>query len=154
MPTFSGNRAAFTPSTTSSNWVLEADTAGDAGKIVAIGWGGELTTSTAYRTRWVRATTAGVGAGTALAEEAHTPGYATPLISLYSAYATTQEVLPSAPDALHLQSWNAHGGLGYIALPLASPWMVLNGVLTGTISCRNLAGVDANGSSYSVTWSE
>ncbi len=154
MPTFSGSRAGFTPSTTSSNWVLEGDTAGDVGSIVAIGWGGELTTSTAYRTRWVRATTAGVGAGTALASEAHTPGHATPLISLYSGYATTEEVLPAAPDALHLQSWNAHGGLGYVALPLAAPWQIVNGVLTATVSCRNLVGTDANGSSYSVTWTE
>ena len=154
MPAYVGAVAAFTPSLTDDNWTLEADAAGDVGKVIAIGWGGELTTSTAYRSRWVRATTAGVGAGTALTPEDHHPGYSAPNVSLYSTYATTQPVLPAAPTALFLQSWNAHGGLGYVALPLASPWFIINGLLADTISCRNLAGVDANGSSYQVTWEE
>ena len=154
MPAYDGAVAAFTPSLTDDNWTLDADTAGDVGKVIAIGWGGELTTSTAYRTRWVRPTTGGVGAGTALTPEDHNPGYSTPLISLFSTYATTQPVLPSSPTALFLQSWNAHGGLGYVALPLASPWMIVNGLAQSAISCRNLAGVDANGSSYQVTWEE
>ena len=154
MPAYQAAVSTFTPSLTDDNWTLEGDTAGDYGEVVAIGWGGELTTSTGYRTRWVRPTTSGVGAGTAGTPEDHSPGYSTPLISFFTTYATTQPVLPASPIALFLQSWNEHGGLGYVALPLASPWLIRNGLLQDSISCRNLAGVDANGSSYQVTWNE
>ena len=152
MPSFSGNQGAHTPSTTQDNWTLDADTAGDVLKVVSIGWGGRLTTSTGYRTRWVRPTTAGTGIFTALGTEVHSPGYPTPL----GAFGTfgTAPVLPSDPDALHAQDWNAHGGVGYVVLPLSSPWWVINGLLTDHLSCRNVAGVDANGSSYSLTWEE
>ena len=154
MPTYHGARTAFTPATNSDNWALEGLTAGDVGHIIAIGWGGELTTTTGYRTRWVRPTTDGVGAITAITAEDHNPSYSTPLLAFGHTYATTQSVLPAEPIALFSQSWNAHGGLGYVALPLASPWRIINGVLESTICCRNLAGVDANGSSYQVTWEE
>jgi hypothetical protein len=154
MPVFNGGRLGFTPSLTSPNWVLDADTAGDVGQVLSIGFGGELTTSTGYRTRWVRSTTGGVGAGTAITDEGSHPGYVTAQVSLFSAYATTQPVLPAAPIALHGQSWNAHGGVGYVALPLAAPWLIINGVGQDDIVCQNLAGVDANGSSYYVTWKE
>ena len=154
MPTFSAGRAGFTPATNSPNWVLDADTAGDVGKVLQIGWGGELTTSTGYRTRWVRSATGGVGALTALTPDDHNPSYSTPLVSVGSTYATTEPVLPAAPTALHIQSWNAHGGIGAMALPLASPWLVINGVQQDDLVCQNLAGVDANGSSYTVVWEE
>lgn len=154
MPTFSGTRSGFTPATNSPNWALDADTAGDIGKIISIGWGGELTTSTGYRTRWARANGAATGAGTTLNPEGHHPGYATPQCGLFSAYATTQPAMPAAPAGLHGQSWNAHGGLGYVALPLAAPWYVISGVDNDIIVCQNDAGVDANGSSYSVSWEE
>lgn len=152
MPSFSAHNGAFTPATTQDNWNLEMDTAGDFGKVVAIGWGGRLTTSTGYRTRWVRPTTAGSGVFTALSNEAHTPGYATPL-GRVGTFATAS-TLPTDPDNLWAQDWNAHGGVGYIIMPLASPWWVANGVLTGQLACRNVAGTDANGSSYGLTWDE
>ena len=152
MPTYAGTRIGFTPSTSLDNWTLFASAAGDVGEIIAIGWGGELTTSTGYRTRWVRPTTAGI-TPSALVPEDHTPGYSTPLLEIDATF-STDPVIPASPTALFAQSWNAHGGLGYVALPLAAPWRVINGVLQGQISCRNDAGVDANGSSYSCTWSE
>lgn len=154
MPGFSAERGAFTPATSNDNWTLFADTAGDVGEVMAFGWGGRLTTSTGYRTRWCRPSTAGVGAATALANEAYTPGYATPLCIVASTFATTQPALPADPDNLFAIDWNAHGGVGYIVLPLDGRWKVINGVLQGQISCRNVAGVDANGSSYSVSWME
>lgn len=154
MPVFSGGRLGFTPATNAINWALDADAAGDIGKIISIGWGGELTTSTGYRTRWARAAAAPVGAGTAITAEGHHPGYATPQCGLNSTYATTDPTMPASPIALHSQSWNAHGGLGYVALPLAAPWYVINGVDNDIIVCQNDAGTDANGSSYTLSWEE
>jgi hypothetical protein len=152
MPTYTATRIAFTPATNADNWTLDAGSAGDVGEVIAIGWGGELTTSTGYRTRWVRPTTAGITI-TAMTAEDHTPGYSTPLLAIASTW-TTQPVIPASPVALFAQSWNAHGGLGYVALPLAAPWRVVNGVLQGQVSCRNDGGTDASGSSYSCTWTE
>ena len=152
MPVFTATNIGFTPVTTDDNWTLNAGSAGDVGEVISIGWGGELTTSTGYRTRWVRPTTAGVTEVVMVVED-HTPGYSTPLLSIADGW-TTQPVIPASPVALFGQSWNAHGGLGYVALPLAAPWRCINGVLQGQISCRNDAGADANGSSYSCTWSE
>ena len=152
MPTFAATQIAFTPVTSDDNLTMEAASAGDVGEVISIGWGGSLTTSTGYRTRWVRPTTAGVTivAGT---PEDHTPGYSVPLLAFATGW-TTQPVIPASPIALFAQSWNAHGGLGYVALPLASPWRIISGVLQGEISCRNDAGADANGSSYQFVWSE
>ncbi len=154
MPGFAGHIAAFTPATNDDNWTLEAEDAGDVAHVRSVSWGGELTASTAYRTRWVRPTTAGVGAGTAGSVEAVNPGYATPLVAFFTTYATTQPVLPSTPDALYLTSWNAHGGLGILVLPPGQEWDIINGLLTASVSCRNDVGVDANGSSYGVSWNE
>ena len=152
MPSFSGHQGANTPATNQDNWTLDADTAGDVARVISIGWGGRLTTSTGYRTRWVRPTTAGTGTFTALGNEAHHPGYATPLCRI-GTFATAP-VLPTDPDNLHAQDWNAHGGVGYVVMPLAKEWIVINGLLQGQISCRNVAGTDASGSSYGTTWDE
>jgi hypothetical protein len=152
MPGFAAERGAFTPATTQDNWTLDADTAGDVGEVDAFGWGGRLTTSTGYRTRWTRPTTAGASTFTAITNEAKTPGYATPLNRI-GTFATAP-VLATDPDNLFGIDWNAHGGVGYIVLPLDGRWRFINGVLQGQISCRNVAGTDANGSSYSVSWME
>jgi hypothetical protein len=154
MPTFAGNQSNHTPSTSADNWTMDASTAGDIGRVISIGWGGNLTTSTGYETRWVRPTTAGVGALTAITAEDHDPAYSTPLCEFGAGFMTTEPVLPAEPIGLHVQYWNAHGGLGYVALPLASPWLVVSGLLNDQLSCRNLAGTDAGGSSYSVVWNE
>ncbi len=159
MPTFAGARSGHTPDilqTTAGedNWCIDASAAGDVATIIAIGWGGELTTSTGYHTRWVRPTTGGVGALTPITVEPHNPRYATSLVEFGGIFATSAPVLPAEPIALHNQNWNAHGGLGYVALPLASPWMVVNGLLVDQLCCRNIAGVDAGGSSYTVTWTD
>ena len=124
MPTYSGANSGFTPSLTSSNWTMDASTAGDVGSVISIGWGGELTTSTGYHTRWVRPTTAGVGALTAITPEDHSPNFSTPLLEFGATFATTQDVLPAEPIALHNQNWNAHGGLGYVALPAPTTFFV------------------------------
>lgn len=150
MPTFSHYRESITPNTSNDNWTITAGTAGDLGKILAISWGGEATTSTAMATRWTRPSTNGT-TPVAGVNEPHNGSYATPLLSTATSW-TTQPTLVAASN-LHSQSWNAHGGLGYIALPLASPWMVQNGV-TGSdeVSCRNSTGTAT--SSYGLTWEE
>ncbi len=152
MPSYSGGVSDTTPATNADNYTLSAITAGDVGRVLSIGWGGELTTSTGYKTRWVRPTTAGV-TPVGITVEDHNPGHSAPLLELNASY-TTAPVVPAATINLFIQSWNAHGGLGYVALPLANPWILINGVQTGELSCRNVDGVDANGSSYQITWEE
>jgi len=155
MPTFSAGNGAFTPSTTNDNWTLDAVGTGVFGKIVAIGWGGRLTTSTGYRTRWTRPTAAGTGAKTAITLAYHQPNYTTAAFTATSTYASTQPTLAADPAGnLWAQDWNAQGGVGVLVMPLANPWFVATGVLQGCLSCRNVAGTDANGSEYMVTWEE
>lgn len=155
MATFTAGIGAFTPSTSNDNWTLDAVGTGVFGKVVQIAWGGQLATSTGYRTRWTRPTTAGVGSKTALTLAYHQPNYTSAAFTCTSTYATTQPVLASDPAGnLFATSWNAQGGLGIIVMPLANPWWVATGVLQGALSCRNVTGVDASGSSYEVTWEE
>lgn len=156
MSSFSAERGAHTPSASNDNWTLEANAAGEIGKITTIGWGGRGTTSTGYRTRWTRPTTNPTGAATTL-----TPGNANPTVSptcaVASTYATTQPTLASDPAGnLWAQDWNLVGGGGAIVLPLKGEWIVVNSATAGHgyISCRNVAGTDASLSNYTVSWDE
>lgn len=152
MPTYSSGNGAFTPATNQDNYTVDSQTAGVFGKVIAIGWGGRLTTSTGYRTRWTRPTTIGSSTFTALTLSYHQPNYVT-VGSRVGTFATAP-ILPADPINLWGQDWNAQGGVGVIVMPLANPWWFVNGVLTGQISCRNIAGTDANGSSYDVSVEE
>ncbi len=153
MPAFSAAQALGTPSLTVVNWTLEAEAGGDRGAVRQVSWGGEVTASAAMNTRWVRPTTAGAGAGTDIVEGVMNPGHATPLLASFSAYATTPPVIPAANVGnLYQTSWNAHGGIGILVLPPGTLWEIINGVLTGSISCRNAVGTSA--SSYAVVWEE
>lgn len=153
MANFGGGNGAFTPSTAVDNWVLDAQAVGNLGKVSQIGWGGRLTTSTGYRTRWTRPTTNANTTFTSLNPVSGTPT-ATPgcRLGTFSVSAT----LAADPSNLFAQDWNAHGGVGFIQMPLASPWYVVFGATAGfqQIVCRNVAGVDANGSDYTVNWDE
>jgi hypothetical protein len=156
MSQFSGGNGAFTPSTTSDNWTLHADAASEMGKIKMFGWGGRGTTSTGYRTRWARPTTDPTGAGTAITVARTSPAVA-PVCALNSVYATTQATLPTDPGGnLFAIDWNVLGGGGEIVLPIGGEWFVVNSATAGTslVSCRNVAGVDANLSNYTVQWEE
>jgi hypothetical protein len=153
MPSYTSGNGAFTPATNQDNWTLDSQTAGVFAKVIAIGWGGRLTTSTGYRTRWTRPTTIGSSTFTALTNAYHQPNYAT-VGSRVGTFAT-QPVLAADPAGnLWAQDWNAQGGMGMVVMPLANPWWIVNGILTGQVSCRNIAGTDANGSSYEVTVEE
>lgn len=153
MSSFSGGNGAFTPSTTIDNWVLDADATGEMGRLVSIGWGGRLTTSTGYRTRWTRPTTKASSTFTTLSPQAGNPA-TTPVCRLGNF--ATSATLPTDPSNLFAQDWNAHGGVGYVVLPPSSPWIIVNSTTNEyqQIVCRNVAGVDASGSSYSVSWEE
>jgi hypothetical protein len=163
MPTFNAGNGAFTPGLTNpaagaaqaGNWTLDSVGTGVFGKVIQIGWGGQLTTSTGYRTRWARPTTAGTGGKTALVIGFNQPNYTTAAFTATSIYATAGPTLPADPGAnLYATSWNAQGGVGIIVMPLANPWWVATGILQGALECQNINGNDASGSSYQVTWEE
>ena len=161
MPTFSAMRSSFTPAvwslSSNPNWALDASVSlnGLFGKIVMINWGGSGTTSTGYLTRWVRPTTAGTGARTAITIAASQPNYATNGLLPLSVYATSQPIVPAVSVGdLWSQAWNVQGGVGVIVLPLANPWWISGGILQGAIECQNVSGVDAALSSYGVEWEE
>lgn len=159
MPTMTSGNGAFTPSTSADNWTWDTQSANIFGKVVAIGWGGRLTTSTNYRTRWTRPTAAATGTFTALTSAFHQPNYTAGSFGSRVGTFTNQPTLIGDPAGnLWAQDWNAQGGVGMIVMPLANPWWCVGagaaGALQGQISCRNVAGTDANGSSYEVTIEE
>ena len=156
MAQHTGGNGAFTPSTTNDNWTLHADTAGDIFKVKKYGWGGRGTTSTGYRTRWTRPATDPTGAGTAIVQGRTSPGTVA-LCALNSTYATAQAILTADPGGnLDAMDWNILGGGGEIVLPIGGEWTGVNAATAGFsfVSCRNVAGVDANLSTYSVQWEE
>lgn len=159
MPTFSAMRTSFTPAaftiSSTPNWCLDAVGTGVFGKVVMINWGGALTSSTGYSTRWVRPTTAGTGAKTAITLGYGQPNYTTAAFTATSSYATSQPIVPARDVGdLWSQSWNGQGGVGVIAMPLANPWWIATGVLVGALECQNYAGTDAASSNYGVEWEE
>ena len=155
MPTFSGGNGQFTPSTSNDNWTLDAVGTGVFGKVVMFGWGGSGTTSSGYRTRWTRATSAGTGSKTALTIAYQQPNYTTAAFTLTATFGSTQPTLATDPSGnLWAEDWNVQGGTGVIVLPLANPWWVATGVLQSELNCRNTKGTDASLSSYNVTWEE
>lgn len=157
MPSFSGGQGAFTPATGNDNWTLDALTTAVASiKVTMISWGGSNSSSNGYRTRWTRASTLGVGAGTAITTQPDNPSYAASAASLFSTYATTQPVLPADPNNLFAIDWNNQGGSGVIIHPLQQPWYAIanGGVNKQEINCRNTKGTDASLSSYTLTWME
>jgi hypothetical protein len=154
MPEFYGGSVSITPNTTNDNWTLNAvNTAHSFGKIFEIFWGGQLTTSQGYATRWTRPTAAGT-TPTVITLGYGQPQYVTANANLSSTW-TTQPALAVSPSGnLFGQSWNAQGGQGSIVLPLDKEWWVHADFLTGQFSCRNTVGTDASGSSYFIGWKE
>lgn len=154
MGAFTGGQAGHTPSLTQDNWCLDANAANKMGQVTAIGWGGRLTTPVGYRTRWTRPTTIGSSTHTPIASAIHGPLLTVAPLLLLGTYVTAPVLATDPGGNLHSQDWNAFGGLGFVNLPIDTPWWLINAVLTGQISCRNVAGVDVAGSSYEVSWKE
>lgn len=148
---YSGGRSGITPVTTTDNWTLEANAAGEIGMVGEFNWGGESTTSTAMRTRIVRPTTAGATATAGTAGTGHPGAQAARLV--FATGWTTQPVIPAdGTGELYVSSWNSHGG---VIIWKASPGeeiFVVNGLLTSELSCRNAVGTGV--SSYGVRWTE
>lgn len=151
MAGYGSARAAFTPSAT-QNVVLDADTAGDYAKVTKVTWGGELTASTAARTRWVRPSTAGSSTFTAVVIEANHPSNTPRCRAGTFASAPT---IPAAPEALMGISWNKHGGGGiWSASQPDEEWCVINGVSQGQIACVQDVDLTATSMSTSIHWRE
>jgi hypothetical protein len=153
MANFTGQQGAHTPATNQDNWTLEADAAGEMGKVKMINWGGRGTTSTGYRTRWCRPSTNGSSTFTALTAQATPPAAAaTCRLGTFA----TAPVLPTDPANLFAQDWNVLGGGGVIVLPIGGEWVVVSSATAGhqQISCRNVAGTDASLSNYGLQWEE
>jgi hypothetical protein len=153
MPTYTAGNLGVGAVTTSI-WDLDTVSAGIFAKVVSIAWGGQSTTSTGKRDRWIRPTTAGSGVNTAITSGYHQPNFATVTSKVCVYTGTPAAVTPTDPNgALFAVSWNSQGGVGILIHPLANPWWVVNGVLTGQINCRAISGGDST-SSYEVTVEE
>jgi hypothetical protein len=157
MPTMTSGNGAFTPSTSSDNWTWDTQTVNVFGKVIAIGWGGRETTSTAYRTRWTRPTTAGAGTFTALTSAFHQPNYVV-FGSRVGTFSLPSTLQTDPAGNLWAQDWNGQGGVGMIVMPLANPWWCVGagnaGALNGQIACRNIIGTGVSTTSYEVTIEE
>jgi hypothetical protein len=144
----------FTPvahATNANNLTLAADTAGDVGMVTKIGWGGRGLTSTGYRTRWGRATTNGV-TPTALTVGAGTPNVTNTCTA--NTYGTAP-ILAADPTALYATDWNVLFGGGFLVLPVKGGWYVIGTAAPyAQIACGNIAGTEANTSSYMIGWEE
>lgn len=154
MAQFTGNQGAFTPSTTADNWVLDANAAGEVGYVKWFGWGGRGTTSTGYRTRWARPTANASSTFTTLTPQSTRTGPAA--TCQFGTFATNATLGADPGNNLFAIDWNVLGGGGQIVLPIGGEWTVVSSATAGhqQIACRNVAGVDANQSSYNVTWEE
>ena len=142
---------AFSPGTGGG-----AGTAGAMGKVKYVSWGGRGLTSTGYRTRWARTTTDPTGAGTALTVAKSNPNPVN-VCAACSSFATTNPTIPADPSTnLFAMDWNLLGGGGILVLPIGSEWTIVSSATAGTgyIVCQNVAGTDANSSTYGVQWQE
>lgn len=150
MGKYSGDRASITPSTGVANWVLEtvADKMVD---VVEVSWGGEVTTSTAMRTRIARDSAVGTGARTAGNVQKGNQHSPTNGAFFSTTYATLQPTIVAG--SLFGTSWNAHGG---VVRWLAAPGEEFNiydaAAANASLECR--ADVGTATSSYHVIWAE
>ena len=152
MTVYFANNSAFTPST-SMNWILDSSTTSNYARVLEVAWGGELTTTTAMRTRWLRPTTAGTTTFTNVGSiQSGHPGATA---GFRFGTTSTQPTVPAAPAALYATSWNAHGGIGrWLAAP-GEEWMILGFIAsTQQIVCCQDIGVTATSMSAGVGWLE
>lgn len=155
MAVFSANRGAFTPSLSTVNYTLWAAGVVSVAFLTTITWGGRANSSTAYRTRWAHPSTPGsTGASANLTAVVHSPGTTVTNTVANLTFNAVQPVLPTEPENLFAQDWNAHGGVGLLILPVG--WIVCgtNNDSKSQICCINTQGTDANVSEYGLTWEE
>jgi len=138
----------FAGAASAENWTVDADAAGEIGFVAEVHWGGEVTTSTAMRSRWTRPTTAGVtfvAIATELGDPSHTA-------RLRFGTFTTGPTLAASPSGLYHTSWNAHGGIGRWLAGPGEEWFVINGVAQGQVSCTSDVGTAT--STHGIGWRE
>jgi len=131
------------------NWCLESTSTTQIYAIQEVTMGGELTSSTAMRTRVIRDSAVGTGARTAgnvqrMDQTVTSAGNAAFFSTVYASSVPT----PVA-GALGTFSWNANGG--YIRW-LAAPGQEF--LLTGANSIECRADIGTGQSSYGVLWTE
>ena len=166
MAQFTANQGGtFTPSLTTpgvGNYTFSpgagggAGTAGAMGKVKIINWGGSSTTSTGYRTRWVRSSTDPTGAATVLTLGKSNPNPVA-VCAVAASFATTNATIPADPSGnLFATNRNSLGGGGILNLPIGGEWFIVSSATAGTgyIQCINTAGVEANLSTYGITFEE
>lgn len=122
---------------------------GESARILQVTLAGGMTTSTAVRTRFCRASTAGTSPTTAVDVQQDTPGRAPSLDCVTTVTSPTR----AAGSLLGMEDWNAHGGIvRYHAGP--RELIMLLGDVTGYAQAmiRNEAGT-ADGTA-GVKWEE
>lgn len=146
MSKFNGAVLGATPVAGVALWVLET-VSGILARVVEVSWGGEVTTSTAMRTRIARDSAIGTGARTAgnlqktnLKSPANGAFFST-------TYGSTQPTISAG--ALFGTSWNAHGG---VVRWLAAPGEEFEIVDAISLECRQDVGTAT--SSYGVVFEE
>ena len=141
----------FTPSVGAANWVLESTSTTQLVRAEEFSMGGELTSSTAMRTRIARDSVVGAGTRTAITVGGKFDGsyIASPGNAAFisSTYGTTQPTIVAG--ALLPFSWNANGG--FIRW-LAAPGEEI--IMTTATSIEARADIGTGQSSYGLVWSE
>ncbi len=126
------------------NFGLDA-IAGESGRILDVGWGGEVTTSTAMRTRLARSS-GGTVPVSGDVQKRH-PNSVTNVIQFVDGW-TVQPTL-TAGFLIPVAAWNAHGGT---VRWLAAPGEEIEIIGAEQISCREELGAIA--ASFGATWDE
>lgn len=134
MSRYAGSVAGITPATANDNWALDTTSTSVGGSVLEVSWGGEVTTSTAMRTRIARASTQGTTTTAGNVQKIHSRAPTNTIVFATSAW-TTQPTLSAG--GLFETSWNAHGG---VVRWLAAPGEEFIIIGSAGISCRNGTG--------------
>ena len=151
MARYNGVRLGINPTANVANWILEG-TATAAGRIVEVSWGGEVTTTTAMRTRIARDSAVGTGARTA--GDVQKTNQLSPANGVFfsTTYATTQPTIIAG--ALFATSWNAHGGVVRWLASAGEEFVIhYSGAANLSIECRN-DNTSTGLSTYALVWDE
>jgi hypothetical protein len=150
MAQYTGSQLGITPATGVANWILQA-ASGVGGFIKEVVYGGEVTTSTAMRTRIARDSALGTGSATAgnvQKGSSHSPSNG---VAFNTTYATTQPTIVAG--SLWATSWNAHGGVVRMLVDPSEIFDVYDaGAASSSIECRQDIGTAT--SSFVLVWLE
>lgn len=150
MAQYTGAQLGITPTAGVANFVLQSAN-NTSGYIKEFSYGGEVTTSTAMRTRMARDSALGVGSATAGNVQKGTQHSPSNGFTFATTYATTQPTIVAG--GVWATSWNAHGGVVRILLdPTERIDVYDNGATTSSLECRQDVGTAT--SSYGVVWVE